>query len=247
MPHKLSTHVISAAFALVILSVGPALCAESSFHLRQESGVIGDIDIYVCKSALKLVQNKLGRGFVMRAPLWRVQFFNVPAKAVYETDVDRFKGGTAAGLLSSARFVGLVPAKTNNKHAVVANRKATVSEWRKRMRISFSPKADEWDLVRSATYYAAEDLPVSPQGALAVQRYCRLPAVGGFPLKVDIINENGNRKNEFRTVSCESVNLPEGFFSVGKDYKRVHSEEAVAVHGHGELLKDVIETLDSKN
>ena len=224
----------------------PVVGSESGFILSQRSGVCGKAEIYVSSKGLKLVQKSTSCVLIMKAPDWKVNYFNMDSKVLYETDAKKWQGkspGYIADLMSDSRFLALAPQKTANAKSIAGlhcNETQLVH-------IGILPpntKLNENEL-KSATYYGTSALSVPDQAVLVVQRFYRIPTIKGFPVKVDVSDLQGHNQNELNTSSCVKSVFSSSIFDVPTGYKKVTAEEAVTAGDQG-LLQDMSTDLGGK-
>lgn len=225
----------------------PVAASEFGFILSQKSGVCGKAEIYVSSKGLKLVQRNTSCVLVMKAPDWKVNYFNTNSKVLYETDAKKWQGkspGYIADLMSDSRFLALAPQKTTTNAKSIAGLHCNETQL---VRIGALPpktKRNE-DELKSATYYGTSALSVPDQAVRVVQRFYRIPTIKGFPVKLDISDLRGHNQNELYTSSCVKSVFSSSIFNVPTGYKKVPAEEAVAASDQG-LLQDMSTDLGGK-
>ncbi len=240
--------LITSAICWCLSLALPAMAGDSGFILSQKSGVCGDAEIYASSKGLKLVQKGTSCILVMRAPDWKVNFFNTDSKVHYETDAKNFQGkssGFLAGLISASRFLALSQEKTKASATSVAGLNCTET---KLVRIGALPAYTirNKNELMAATYYGTRDLALPQPAVLVLQRFYRIPTLTGFPAKVDIFDLKGRVKTELDTCSCVKSVLAPSTFNIPTGYAKVESEEAVVASHQQGLLQDMSEDLGVK-
>ena len=222
---------------------------EPGFTLCQTSGVCGKTQIYASSKGLKLVQKSTKCVLLMKAPDWKVHFFNTASKVIYETDAKNWKGNSSCfvvGLISAGRFSALKPRQTK---ATTATSIAGLHCHEIHLeRIGVLPPDTPQNKIelKSAIYCGTTDLSVPPQAILVVQRFYRIPTLNGFPVKVDIFGLGGLRKTELNTSSRMNSDFDSATFAVPPAYKKVTTEEAVVVGSQQDLLDEMSDSLGNK-
>ena len=177
----------------------------------------------------------------MKAPDWKVNYFNTNSRVLFETDAKNWQGkssGYFAGLVSASRFLALSEGKTKYNAKSISGLRCNETEL---VRIGTLPP----DTVRyknelkAATYFATNDLHLPPQAVLVLQRFYRIPTLKGFPIRVDIFDLKGRQKNELDTTSCKRSDFDSSTFAVPSNYRKVANEEAVLASHQGGLLEDM--------
>jgi hypothetical protein len=196
------------------------------------------------------VDGNTGCNLIMKAPEWKVSYFNDRAKVIYQTDAQHFQGRSSLAFsdVFGARFLGVVPVPGKAAASTVAGLNVRVLRM-----TSATPKAPkgprppgaERIYVRQATYYGTDDLSLPPSVSLVLQRYYKIPSVAGFPVKVSIVNDAGHDKKELNTESCTRSPMPPSTFDIPSGYKRVNSEPAVVANDQKDLLNDMVEGFGS--
>lgn len=223
----------------------PAMAGDCGFILSQKSGVCGDAEIYASSKGLKLVQKGTNCVLVMRAPDWKVNFYNTYSKVHYETDAKNFQGkssGFLAGLISASRFLALSQGKTKPNATSVAGLNCSETRLERIGDIPAYTIRNKNEL-KAATYYGTRDLALPQSAVLVLQRFFRIPTLTGFPAKVDIFDLKGRVKNELDTCSCVKSVLASSTFNIPTGYAKVTSEESVVASHQQGLLQDMSDDL----
>ena len=166
---------------------------------------------------------------IMKAPDWKVSYFNTDSKVLYESDPKNWQGkssGFLAGLLGASRFLALTEGETKINAQSIAGLHCNETKM-VRIRPLPTDRLKSSNELKSAKYYGTTDLALPQTAAFVVQRYYRIPTLKDFPVRVEIFDRQGRSKNEVNTISCERLVCPPSWLTVPAGYRRVTSEEAV--------------------
>ena len=225
----------------------PAVGKDSGLMLCQSSGVCGKAEIYASSNGLKLVQKSTNCALIMKAPDWKVSYFNTNSKVMFETNANNWQGkssGYFAGLVSASRFLALCQGRTKIDAKSIFGLHCNETQL---VRIGTLPP----DTIRfknelkAATYFGTSDLHLPPQAVLVLQRFYRIPTLKGFPIRVIVIDLKGRLKNELDTTSCVKAAFASSTFAVPSNYRKVATEEAVLASHQQGLLQDMSDDLGS--
>jgi hypothetical protein len=223
----------------------PALAAEPGMILKQTSGLCGDLDIYAGKKGLKLVQKSTDCVLIMKAPDWRVNFFNTRSKVLYQVEPMKWKGDASSflgGLLCGSRFSGMIERDKRINAATIAGLHCDTVQLVRPGTLPPDTKKDKSEL-KGANYFGTGNLALPPEAALVASRFYHIPVCQGFPIRLELIHLGGSKKNELDTTSCLSTMLDAATFDVPAGYKRVAAEGDVVVADKQGLLQEMSDGL----
>ena len=244
---KVKIVAVGLSISWVAMSV-PARAGDSGFILEQKSAVCGDLKIYTSSNAFKLVQKSTGCGLIMKAPAWKVDFFNTTSKVLFETDAKKWTGESSnflAGLISASRFSGMVEQDTKPSVTPITGLHCSEIHLVRPGKLPPNIRQNMNEL-RGATYYGTSELSLPGEVAFVLQRFYRIPTVKGFPVRLDIFHLTGYKKNELDTISCVKSELATSTFDVPTGYRRVAREGDVVVANKEGLLQDMSDGLGTE-
>jgi hypothetical protein len=211
----------------------PAFAGGSdALVLTQMSEVTGPAQVYISKSALKVVNQRDGTTIIAQAPLWKVEFFNPRKKVLYETTPQDFTGQVGySGVLMVARTTGL-QAKLGNSQSI-AGLNST--------HIMFNHP--DGDGSNRDEYFAFAGFNVPPQIVTILQKYYVVPKNAGIPIRY-IHYAGPARQIVLDTKACQRTKLPMSVWSVPEGYTRAKAATEVTLSdGTSDLIKDMADGL----
>jgi hypothetical protein len=238
--------------APIVIGANAASAAEKGYIIEQDSGMLGPMKVWCKRGAIKILQKRTHCAVIMKAPNWKVSFLNTITNALYQTDAAHWRGQElqVIGWISMARYGGLVAVKGKSEHAEICGVQTTVTH------LETPEKNRETDekntitkyrtMVSSVSYSGATAFGLPPQALQVVQRYYKIPAAPGFPMRVSMINQWGSDKDEITTSKCERAVVPDSTFELPKKFHLVKNETEVQTSKDKELYQDFLNGMNSE-
>jgi hypothetical protein len=211
----------------------PAVASEDdALVLSQVSEVTGPAQVFISKSAVKVVNRRDGTTIVAHAPLWKVEFFNPRKRVLYETTTQAWQGQVGySNWLMSARTNGLKEkpgaaasvAGLNSIHIVLGRSGGDGSN------------RDE--------YFVFAGFNVPAPICTILQKYYLVPTNSGIPVRY-IHYAGPARTFVLDTTASRHTRLPASVWSVPQGLVRTNVETEVTLSdGTPDVIKDMAESL----
>jgi hypothetical protein len=225
--------VCAAVLCLIESLASPAFAADDdALVLTQVSEVTGPAQVYISKSALKVVNKRDGSTIIAHAPQWKVEFFNPLRKVLYETTPQQFTGQVGySGVLMVARTNGLQAKRGNAQNVAGLNS----------IHIMFNHPVGDGS--NRDEYFVFAGFNVPPQISTILQKYYVVPNDAGIPMRY-IHYAGPARQVVLDTKASQRTKLPVSTWAVPDGYARAKAATEVTLSdGTSDLIKDMADGL----
>ena len=224
-----------AALALFfLLAWQPVQAAKiDGWLLHQRLRIGGSVDLFLSKSALRLVLTKSGLVFVASAPWQEAYIYCKATGRIYRTSFSKlsspyvgsmalFDGNILSQLKVVSRGKGETAGITCKLFSELPGEDKRLIALYKRGEITGRTPA-------KLKYLVTDQLKLAPQIATAISRFYALPDTGYVPLEFSFLNVADEKGEELSTSSCKAVKLNPADFTPPPGLKAVTDSRLVLV------------------
>ncbi len=209
------------------------------WEIVQDNPHTGEWHVFLCNLGMAATNKKLGCTLVTRGPEWNVFMYNDKTKVCFSSTLAKWKGLPGAMTKTGqtygpASFSDKPPQKIKDMvfldhKAVLYRTDSFVTSGLKKVEFAVTPDVK---------------VPIELRQVFGKLYGVRTSRIGGLPLKVAYIDENGKASSVFETRKIDWLDIPLKTFSAPADYKKVDTEIAVLIDKKGgdemeRILKDL--------
>ena len=199
--------------------------AGDALYLYQTSGIIGDQDIYITETGVRIENKTSGLVSIARAPSWKVTTFHEGSKSICSLPLQSFQGYIPEkAFLETGAIWDTIPFEKSD-HKEIAGTAATVyttsSAFTEKQLTDWQREFADSKFIKGARYCVAEKLEVNQKARSVILRFYRLADKGGLPLEFKYNDLGGNFHTGLITSSQSSKKAESISFEIPKDYRAV--------------------------
>lgn len=237
--------------------------AESTpgWILRQRSQFVGEVDVHLTSTSMKVFDSKTSTILLSTAPLWDVCIYNTNAKTKFTSRFSEFKGYRPLGFaIMMGLYISGISLEKKSMKTVFKDVQASVYDtpeaYSKNSRKVFEaapegnqkffdPSKKDHGSIRNLRVLTTTNWPLSKQESIILARYYGLADVNDIPLNANSINQDGEKKEVLTTLTIKKVLIPKSEFSVPNDCHTVGTLEQVRLDHRGQDgMEGLIDGLD---
>jgi hypothetical protein len=212
------------------LSTQSVRADQPAVLLSQISDVCGKQNIYLTKTAMKVVSIEGHTSLVMKKSSSRVVLFNFERRLAYETDAKLWRGMTPWANLAE-RDPELSNQASQSEKTLSLDTTHVIMDL---------PKPHH--SMRGADYWYSQALSISPDASAVLHRNYVLPLKPGIPIKY-LRRADGQVTNPLRTTAVKYVTVSNDFFDVPPSLHMAKNPQEVMTAARQELIKDLVDNL----
>jgi len=223
--------------ALAANSPLPAAAADhntspeiSGYSLYQTSAVLGDKDVLISPTAIKVVDHKNGLGLISQAPRWKVYILNPRSRRICTYELQKYPGiGKEVSGITGGAPLNNLPLKRGEKSTISGvpaisceTSKAFESKQQKDLERAFAgPRFAKWGQLMIADKGPLDQLPKQAKSILC--RFYGVPefAGQGLPLQFKYVDLADELHTLLLTNSFKPAKLAGDTFDPPKDFTTV--------------------------
>lgn len=214
------------------------------WKLTQRGRLTGNIDVFFCRSAVKIVIPKNGLTVVCSAPWKEASYFCKGTGAVFSTPFDKVSNPyvkamalCGGGELSEIKVVASGPAKSIG---LTCREYAEDPQLIKGIRAACKAGEISGRAPTKIAYLLASDLPVDPHIGRLMARFFALPQAEGIPLQFNYDSMTDHKCIELASYACKQAKLKPSDFTVPKGLKTVSDACKVLVPDNSDEALDMM-------
>jgi hypothetical protein len=212
--------------------------SEQVFIFKQLSESIGQQTVYVGKTGVRT--ENLGQGIttVASAPDWNVVIYSDEKKAYWECPLKKWKGPPIQKIfylygldVSQFKLQKVRSGAVCGLKASLLLPYTSLAKKEKIKHINLRDSVavhDQYNAERVREFWAADDIPIAPQGAEILCKSYGLTITNKMPLKL-IFLQNNLPKSGLETLACRRSRISPDLFKVPAGYTRAAAESMVVL------------------
>lgn len=198
---------------------------DEALYLYQTSGIIGDQDIYITGTAVRIENKTSGLISIARAPSWKVTTFHNGSKSICALPLQSFHGYIPEkAFLETGAMWNTIPFEKSDSKEIAGTASTvftTTGAYTEKQLKDWQREFADSKFIKSARYCVAEKLAANQKARSVLLRFYSLPDKGGLPLEFKYHDLGGNFHTGLITSSQRSVKADSVSFEIPKDYKAV--------------------------